>query len=140
MDLKGALIQVLFRPKVVHGLPGRLRVHIPFVSRIDPTRRDLSGLVSRLLTVPEGIESAEVAPATGNVLVLYDVGKLSQDEVFGFIKGLAELFLKNRDRLADLPPERIADLAPALESIVRKALGRRLALDTNVEIPDDVLA
>jgi hypothetical protein len=140
MDLKTVILQMLFKPKKVHSLPGRLRVHIPFLTKVDDSRKDHVALVSSLLAVPDEIESAEITMATGNVLLEYDAERITEDEVFDYVSALLEIVLKNRSRLQDLTPEKIPEAARRLEGIIKNALGRRLALDTDVEIPDDFLA
>lgn len=140
MNLKSTVLQMLMKPKKVHSLPGRLRVHLPFLSKIDPSRRDLAQAVSELLTVPEDIRSAEVTLATGNVLLHYDAARITENEVFNFLKGMLEIFLNHRTLFQDLPPEKTMAFVEQLKPIVRNALGQRLYIDTKVEIPKDVLA
>jgi len=140
MGLKKKLMQPLIRPRVVHSLPGRLRIHLPFISRIDPARSDLVQMVSRLTAAPEEIYSADVSPASGNVLILYDKRKLSDNEVLKYLQGLLEIFLENRERFQALPPHKLSVTTERMLAIVKGALGRRLVLDTEVEIPDDVFA
>lgn len=140
MDLKLKFLKFLLQPKKVHGLPGRLRVHIPFLLKVDSSRKDLARMVSELLQVPDPIKKAEAALPTGNVLIQYDSQAFTEDEVFDYVKGLLEIVLRNRGRIQDPPPEKIPELTKRLKETVQKALGQRLTLDVETEVSDDVLA
>lgn len=59
--------------KVVHAVPGRIRVKVSKVKE-NPT---LAGEIERQLSTIQGIRRVEANPVTGSVLVLYDPGAMT---------------------------------------------------------------
>lgn len=139
MSLKDAALGALLRPRVLHALPGRLRIHLPLLKRL-PENDGIVSLVADLLSVPEGI--AEVAPntATGNVLLRYDGSRLSRDEVMGYLQSVTRICVSHRDRLESVPKERIPEVGERLRIWLGETVSARLHLDPDARVPDDVLA
>ena len=61
-----------------HAIDGRIRIHIAEVKGDGVKARDT---VARL-TALEGIMNVSANPTTGNVLINYDPGRISQGDVF----------------------------------------------------------
>lgn len=66
---------------VHHAIPGRMRLHAPVLRR-DATR---SKALGRYLSSQPSIQSADVRPLTGAVIVRYDPKLASQDSVLGMV-------------------------------------------------------
>jgi cation-transporting P-type ATPase I len=75
-------LTVLESPRVVHALPGRLRIHAPEWAGGAPGR-----LEQRLRSVP-GVERVRASAATGNVLVCFDSARLERERVLAAIAEL----------------------------------------------------
>jgi hypothetical protein len=71
--------------KLVHAIPGRVRVKIPRVKN-DP---NLANELREKFSAVRGIRQVEANPLTGSVLVLYDT---SATETFEFLPALSEAF------------------------------------------------
>jgi len=134
------ILSMLIRPKVVHRLPGRLRIHLPILRRVAGQNAALCNALARLLCVPDGIEEATASVATGNVLIRYDADRLSEADIMRFLNGLTQLCIHNRERLQGVSPERLAEHLPDLEDLIRGALRKQLTVDAKVDIPEHVLA
>jgi len=123
------------RPTVIHRMPGRLRLHIPALSRlaIGPPGvwRDL------LASVPD-IVVAEVNPPTGNVLIRYDPARQSEAEVLAFLRAVHGVLLEHWQRLAATPAPELPRVVKRLIRTLRKSTRHRLVLEEPVRIPDDV--
>jgi len=75
--------------KVAHALPGRVRLKIPEVKENPELARQAQEKLGR---VP-GIERVEANPATGSLLILYDLALLASVEALGPLGEIfAELF------------------------------------------------
>ncbi len=66
-------------PRLLHTLPGRLRVHVPWL-----TRQEQGELELRLRRIG-GVRSVQASAVTGNVLVLYDSAQTSQQAILAAI-------------------------------------------------------
>jgi copper chaperone CopZ len=66
----------------LHALEGRLRIKIESVKGCPEMADD----VETLLTAIDGIDGATANPSTGNVLVLYNPARLTQDEIIEVLR------------------------------------------------------
>lgn len=140
MDLKGAALQLLLRPRVLHRLPGRLRVHLPLLSQIPADRPELLEMITTMVCIPDEILSAEATRETGNALIHYDPDRANEQDVMAFLTGLLKVWVRYRERLWNIPSERIPETTRELASVLRGGLRSRMSFDPGVEIPDDILA
>ena len=140
MSIKSSAFAYLLRPRVLHALPGRLRIHLPLLKRLPIENGGAVQFVARVLSVPTGI--TEVAPClvTGNVLVNYDAERLTADDVLRYLRSATQLCLSNRDRLEGLTAGRLQEVEERLCKWLSGQLSYRLELDGNARIPEDVLA
>jgi hypothetical protein len=78
--------------KIVHQLPGRIKIHLPLIKGISVERLKL--LADRLFAdfeLPEGIKKVRPNPITGNVVIEYDPNKI---DILVFLE---ELRLRMKD-------------------------------------------
>jgi len=140
MDLAVICAKVANRPRVIHRLTGRLRIHIPLLRRLPREHQGLADAVGSLLAAPEGIRQVRVSLHTGNTLLLFDPDQLTEGEILEYLRGVLDVFLRHRERLSEVPPERLPLVLRRLEPVLLGAVRRRLSLRTDIEIGDDVLA
>jgi len=139
MDWQSAALRLLARPRVLHRATGRLRIHLPFLKLIKEEKAGFVPMLSALLCVPEGLESIDPCLATGNVMVRYDAARLTETEILDYLKSIAEICIRYKDRFKQVPPDKLADVTGRLEVFLRSAVTYPLALDPQLEIPDHVL-
>lgn len=139
MDWVGSCKIFLNRPKVVHRLPGRLRVHVPFLQKLPREYDGLANRIAALLAVPDEIESATTNLMTGNALICYDPASVTEVDVIGYLRGMFEIFVRNRERFEGLKPENAPLAYEKLEQLVREAVQPRLNVDTTLVLNENVL-
>jgi hypothetical protein len=72
--------------KIVHQLPGRIKVHLPIIKGVSMEKLKL--LADRLFAdyeLPDGIKKVRPNPITGNVVIEYDPNKI---DIFLFLEEL----------------------------------------------------
>jgi hypothetical protein len=72
--------------KIVHQLPGRIKIHLPLIKGVSVERLKL--LADRLFAdfeLPDGIKKVRPNPITGNVVIEYDPNKI---DIFVFLEEL----------------------------------------------------
>ena len=69
-------------PRIVHAIPGRMRVHLPGWEGRGPR-----GLETRLRRM-RGVSSAHANPLTGNVLIRFDPAETGDEDVLRAVRGL----------------------------------------------------
>ena len=97
-------------------------------------------MFAALLSVPESIEHIDPCLVTGNLVIQYDSGQSTEQEVLDYLNGMIDIVLRHRDRLARIPPEKIPAVIKQLEIFFRETMSQRLVVDRDLEIPDDLLA
>ena len=135
--VEGALF-FLAKPRVVHTLPGRLRLHAPFLKGSGREHEDLVSLTANLLTTPEGIHAVSPCLVTGNVLIRYDAARLSEEEVLDFLSSLLKIVVAHRAHWPKAREQDLATLERKLRNWLSRSLSHGLHLDSRLRIPADV--
>jgi len=138
--LVGQLRSWFLSPRIVHRLPGRLRLHVPALKQIGPAQREWALVWRDLLHGMPEIESVEVDLTTGSVLIRYRPDQLTETELLAFLRAVNRLALKHWDRLAATPPAELSEVLQRLVRAIRAGIRHRLALDDKLEISTDVWA
>ena len=132
-------VRALFtRPRIVHRLPGRLRLHIPALKHVDPTQRDWALLWRDVLGGLAGFQSVEVNLVTANVLIHYDPDQLPERELIDFLEDVDRLVLRHWDHLVATPHDALPEALRRLLSAIRPEIRRRLRPDHETESSGDV--
>ena len=82
-------------PRVVHNLPGRLRVHFSAMKMLSSRWHRYSAPVAELVEIKQGIENTNIQPKTGNVLITYDADTLGDKDILKWIESIIKISLKN---------------------------------------------
>lgn len=85
MNIKLKLFSSLFKLNIVSSLPGRLRIHIPkynkFLQQLNLQNEDIINLISMI----DGVISAEGNIHTENFLILYDINIITETKIISII-------------------------------------------------------
>ena len=82
-------------PRVVHNLPGRVRIHFPALERLSSRWHRYSAPVAELVKIKQGIQNTNIQPTTGSVLITYDADMLGQKDVFNWLDSIATIVKNN---------------------------------------------
>jgi hypothetical protein len=110
------------------------------LKRLPRENQGLADMIASLLAVPDEIENASANLITGNVLIRFDASRVTEEELLGYLRGMFEIFMRNRERFEGLAPERMPEVIGRLKSVVRSAVGPRLRVNEETVIEDHVLA
>jgi len=106
--------------RIVHSLPGRLRLRLPW---LHDRREAAVPLADRLSTLP-GIAEVRVNPFSGSVLFLYDEEQLDESRLLAAVREATGVEIVARSG-EPLPPEAVAALQleakPEISRIERAA-------------------
>ena len=114
------------RPRVVHRLPGRLRVNIPLLKRVPDEWKAAVAWIERVLAAPPGILAIQSDGRTGNVLLRYDPAEISEADLLQWLRGACAWARRHRDRLRRLSPAEAEKLIGRMETKIRSRAGMRL--------------
>lgn len=104
MIVESLLLNTLYKIQVVHSLPGRLRLHIPYIKKI-PKEWHIEDNYFNIAQRICGIKKVDVCYQTANALVLYDKEVLSEDDVLKLFKDMASIGMRHRDEFLKYEPE-----------------------------------
>ena len=82
-------------PRVVHNLPGRVRIHFPALERLSSRWHRYSVPVAELVKIKQGIQNTNIQPMTGSVLITYDADMLGQKDVFNWLDSITTIVKNN---------------------------------------------
>lgn len=128
------------RPRIVHRLPGRLRLSLPALKQVDHAQREWTFVWRDLLGSAAEIQTVEVNLTTGSMLIRYHADQLTETELLAFLGAVNRLALQHWDRLAATPPVELPHVLRRLVRAIRAGTRHRLVLDDNIEISEDVWA
>lgn len=128
----------LAKPRVVHAVPGRLRVQVSSLKRWGREYDEVVSLTARLLATPEDIHEVTPCITTGNVLIRYDAERLSEDEVKAFLDSLFKIIMAHRGDFLKVRTQNLANIETHLRQWLKESLSHRLYLDHRLRIPADV--
>jgi len=103
IDLKERMEDYLLGPKVIHRVPGRLRVSVPAIRRIP---EQLNGMADRLMDkvrLANGIKTVDLNFISGNVLIHYHVNQTDEAGVMRWLNDLYVFLVNIQKRVAKLP-------------------------------------
>ncbi|RDY23356.1 hypothetical protein CHF27_008630 [Romboutsia maritimum] len=95
MDFKNYIIKHFARFKVVHTIPGRIRLKVSNASKIPKEAREYDRYVIQGIRILDGIEHVEFNYLTGSVLINYDTTKVYEDKVIKWINKVLEIVLQD---------------------------------------------
>ena len=85
-------------PRVVHSLPGRMRIHFPALEKLSAQWHRYSAPAAELIKIKKGIKNTDIQPVTGNVLITYDAARLAEKDVFKWLESMAKIILNDIDK------------------------------------------
>jgi len=136
MEQKWLLMQM--RPRVIHRIPGRLRIHVPALKKVQPEYNEIVDSIFTKSHLPEGIEQTKVNFITGNILVNYDLNETNEKNTLNWvfdIKKIAEyIFLK----FLDLEKEKMNITKEKLLDYFKKISSNGIIMNKKFTIPDEI--
>ena len=91
------------RYRIVHRLPGRLRIKVPLLEKVPVKWHPYAGLVTDLACIKQGILNVHIQPISGSILITYEPAQINENQIKEWIRMLVESFLnlsRNTHRLS----------------------------------------
>ena len=107
IDVRKMMDEYVLGPKVIHRLPGRLRVSVPAIKHI-PER--LNGVANQLIDkvkYADGMKTVDLNFISGNVLIHYHPNQTDETKVMRWINRLYDL-IRDIERQIPLLNEELA--------------------------------
>ena len=130
---------LLAKPRVLHSIPGRMRLQFPRLKRLGEQYLRWADVLCELLKTTEGIENVSSSHVSGTILLHYDLETLTEKEILSFISAISRVFVaqkKDLNRLIESDPDAVLN---RLREWLKSALTRRLRINTSQRIMLDDL-
>lgn len=138
MNLRSGWLALQLRPRVIHRLPGRLRVHVPALRRVAVAFRELVDSLLVGFALPEGLHSVEVSYATGNLLIRYGCERIGEKEVLDWLLAVRRVVGQVLERFADMDEDEARQAGERLLGFFRNESERGTRIDGDFGIPDEI--
>jgi hypothetical protein len=132
------LIEAALQPRVVHSLPGRIRIHVPVLEKLPPTVSIENGQLIEVLSFFPGIQSLSFSSVTGNLLIHYDTQQMERDSILNGLRVIGRTLIKHRQRLESLDREGLTEFWMRLKDYLKSHSARILENGKEVDLPDDL--
>jgi hypothetical protein len=80
--------------RIAHRLPGRIRIYIPVLERLPEDWQMFLKPSTELIRMRKGINTAEIQPITGSLLIDYDPEEMDEAAILTWLETLVTRFLK----------------------------------------------
>ena len=126
------------KPRVVHRLPGRVRIHIPALRQISADFQKIVNVLLTKFSFPVGISEVTVNFITGNILIHYDENIIRENSVMDWLNDLSAITGQIWVRFSQFTNGDAHETSNNLLNYFIEASKNGNILDKNFTIPDYV--
>ena len=83
--------------KVVHSIPGRIRLFIPSLDEFPEQMKKHEGYITAIIKLKNGINSIEYSYLTSKILIEYDKAKLKEQDIVDWLNKIWKIIVDNEE-------------------------------------------
>ena len=83
--------------KVVHSIPGRIRLFIPSLDQFPEQMKKYENYITAIIKLKAGINNIEYSYTTSKILVGYDKTKLKEEDIVNWLNKIWKIIVDNED-------------------------------------------
>ena len=83
--------------KVVHSIPGRIRLLIPSLDKFPEQMKKYDSYITGIIKLKTGINNIEYSYLTSKVLIEYDKTKLNEEDIVNWLNKIWEIIVNNEE-------------------------------------------
>ena len=122
IDIKTYIIKNFTKFKVVHSIPGRIRLKINNALKIPKEAAMYDKYVIEGIKILDGIDNIEFNYMTGSVLITYNPNKLSEEIVIKWINHVLNIVLENINFIHEFGEDNIDYVVNTLQNKLKETL------------------
>ena len=88
---------MFIKVKVVHSIPGRIRLLIPSLDKFPEEMKKHEHYISAIIKLKDGIKSIEYSYLTSKILIEYDKTKLKEQDIVNWLNKIWKIIVDNED-------------------------------------------
>lgn len=132
--MKGMIGRLLGSVSIVHSVPGRMRLHVPFLAHVPKDAR-IAGYAKTAAEAIHGVRSVEIRLVTSSMVVHYDSAVRTEAELLRLAQDIADLAARHADRFLSLNPRRQQAVADRIHAYFQQI---EITPGDEVRLPDDI--
>ena len=122
MNIKHHIINHFIKFKVVHSIPGSLRLKVSNASKIPQEAKEYDKYVVQGLKMLEGITDVEFNYITGSVVINYDTKKTYEEKIIKWINKVIDIVLGDFKLIEENGQDNIEFVIDTLEQKLNEAI------------------
>ncbi|BBM55621.1 hypothetical protein JMUB3936_1920 [Leptotrichia wadei] len=106
--------------KVVHSIPGRLRLFVPNLSKVPEELKKYDNEVKKLILSKKGIKSVEYSYITNKILLYYDPNLISEKEILEWMNKVWKTVINHPELYENKSLKEIEDNLEIFYDLIKK--------------------
>ena len=106
--------------KVVHSIPGRLRLFVPNLSNVPEELKKYDNEVKKLILSKKGIKSVEYSYITNKILLYYDPNLISEKEILEWMNKVWETVINHPELYENKSLKEIEDNLEIFYDLIKR--------------------
>lgn len=106
--------------KVVHSIPGRLRLFVPNLSKVPEELKKYDNEVKKLILSKKGIKSVEYSYITNKILLYYDPNLISEKEILEWMNKVWKTIINHPELYENKSLKEIEDNLEVFYDLIKK--------------------
>ena len=106
--------------KVVHSIPGRLRLFVPNLSKVPEELKKYDNEVKKLILSKKGIKSVEYSYITNKILLYYDPNLISEKEILEWMNKVWKTIINHPELYENKSLKEIEDNLEIFYDLIKK--------------------
>ena len=93
--------------KVVHSIPGRLRLQIPGLNKVPDNMKKYEKYTTNIIKLQDGINDISYSYITGKILITYDINKTNEKKIVEWLNVVWKKIVDNEAVYKDMTADEI---------------------------------
>ena len=106
--------------RVVHSIPGRLRLFVPNLSKVPEELKKYDGEVKKLILSKRGLKSVEYSYITNKILLYYNSNLISEKEILEWINKVWKTVIEHSELYENKSLKEIEDNLEIFYDLIKK--------------------
>lgn len=106
--------------KVVHSIPGRLRLFVPNLSKVPEELKKYDNEVKKLILSKKGVKSVEYSYITNKILLYYDPNLISEKEILEWMNKVWKTVINHPELYENKSLKEIEDNLEIFYDLIKK--------------------
>lgn len=125
--LKGLLKKTYLmfnKVKVVHSIPGRIRLFIPSLDNFPEQMKKYQNYITSIIKLKAGINTIDYSYTTSKILIEYDKTKLKEQDIVDWLNKIWKIIVDNEDVYHGMSVDEVEKNIKRFYEMLKKELER----------------